>query len=218
MSSSEADSSFEWVRPPQQARSQRSLERILTAAEELIGRQGFANTAVADIVRKAKCSVGTFYARFRDKEALLHVLHEQLAVQAVVTTEAALARVPSDASILELARPLIAFVAHIYAQRPQLILAVLFRVPNDREIARRAESMNRAIAEKLGELLSTRSEQIAHDDPHRAADFAMRLVFGMLHERYIFGGILEGGLDDEAFTEEVAQAFTAYLCAPREAA
>ena len=65
---------LEWVRRPMQERSQRTLERILSAAETLILEVGFEGATVAEIVRRADSSVGAFYTRFKDKDALLRCL------------------------------------------------------------------------------------------------------------------------------------------------
>ena len=58
---------FQSTNPPKQARSQRTLERILQAAEELVLEKGLASVSVPDIVARANSSVGGFYARFEDK-------------------------------------------------------------------------------------------------------------------------------------------------------
>ena len=56
-----------WVRPPQQARSQETLNRLLDAAEQLVAEKGFDDTPVAEVARRAGSSVGAFYSRFREK-------------------------------------------------------------------------------------------------------------------------------------------------------
>ncbi len=66
-----------WARPAHQARSQRTLELLLDAAEAEIREKGYADASVSEIARRAGCSVGTVYRRFRDKTALLHALDER---------------------------------------------------------------------------------------------------------------------------------------------
>ena len=80
-----------WVRPPRQARSQETLDRILDAAEALVAEKGFEDTPVSEIVQRAGSSVGAFYARFHDKDGLLHALYERYYEEAVATADAALA-------------------------------------------------------------------------------------------------------------------------------
>ena len=84
------DSILEWVRPPQQERSQRTLERLLDAAEAIILEQGVEAANVAAVAKRAKSSVGAFYARFQDKETLVRAVCERFAFQARATMEGAL--------------------------------------------------------------------------------------------------------------------------------
>src|SRR4030095_13323410 len=79
-----------WVRPPQQRRSQQTLDRILDAAEALVAEKGFDDTPVAEIARRAGASVGAFYSRFPAKDALLGALNDRFVAQAVATADAAL--------------------------------------------------------------------------------------------------------------------------------
>jgi len=64
-----------WIRPPQQARSQQTLSRILDAAEAILAEKGWEDASVAEIARRAGSSVGAFYTRFPDKDTLLAALH-----------------------------------------------------------------------------------------------------------------------------------------------
>src|SRR5262245_59911578 len=60
------------LRLPQQARSQATLDRLLAAVHGLLAERRFEDATVHELVRRAGSSVGVFYMRFRDKEALLH--------------------------------------------------------------------------------------------------------------------------------------------------
>ena len=64
--------------PPKQDRSRRTLERIETATLELIAEKGVEETTVQDIVKRARSSVGSFYARFPAKEDLLLHLEQKV--------------------------------------------------------------------------------------------------------------------------------------------
>jgi AcrR family transcriptional regulator len=65
------------VRPPKQARSQRTLERLLAAAEQRLADRPWSEIGVAELCVDADTSVGAFYARFADKDALLDLLAER---------------------------------------------------------------------------------------------------------------------------------------------
>ncbi len=58
-------------RPPRQARSQASRDRLLAAVEQVIAERGVARLTVQDVARRAGLATGTLYTRFANKDALL---------------------------------------------------------------------------------------------------------------------------------------------------
>lgn len=67
------------VRPPQQARSRLTLKRLEDAARTHLAEGTWDSLGVAALCRDAESSVGAFYARFTDKDALLVHLSETAA-------------------------------------------------------------------------------------------------------------------------------------------
>jgi AcrR family transcriptional regulator len=65
------------VRRPKQERGQRTRDAILRAAEALFDRHGFDDVTTTDIAREAKVSVGSVYAYFPDKQAILLEVFER---------------------------------------------------------------------------------------------------------------------------------------------
>lgn len=65
------------LRIPKQARSLATLERFVDAALGLLESRAWDEIPVAEIVRAADASIGAFYARFADKDALLDLLAER---------------------------------------------------------------------------------------------------------------------------------------------
>src|SRR5437762_12787690 len=63
--------------PPQQHRSQETLHRILDAAEWVLDSKSFTEATLGEIMERAGVTVGAFYRRFPDKDALLHLLDER---------------------------------------------------------------------------------------------------------------------------------------------
>lgn len=74
-----------WVQPPAQDRSERTFFRFLDAAEGLLAKGHWHEVSVQQIVRKAGASVGSFYNRFGDKDALLHCLDDRLGEECELT-------------------------------------------------------------------------------------------------------------------------------------
>src|ERR1700753_2497148 len=65
------------VLPVNQARSRNARDRLLTAGEKVFSKLGYDAAHVSDIAQAAECSVGSFYRRFRDKEAFFKALHQR---------------------------------------------------------------------------------------------------------------------------------------------
>jgi AcrR family transcriptional regulator len=63
-------------RRPVQARSQRTVEKILDAAAHVFGERGYAGTT-NHVAERAGISIGTLYQYFPDKDALLTALHDR---------------------------------------------------------------------------------------------------------------------------------------------
>ncbi len=70
-----------WVLPAHQSRSREQRDRLLKAGERVFASQGFWESHVSEIVKEANCSVGSFYRRFRDKEALFLALQQDMHVR-----------------------------------------------------------------------------------------------------------------------------------------
>lgn len=71
-----------WARPAYQERSRQQRDRLLKAGERVFAELGFWQAHVADIARRAGCSVGSFYRRFHDKEAFFFALQADMAAHA----------------------------------------------------------------------------------------------------------------------------------------
>lgn len=63
--------------PTQKERNAETRRRLLTAAREVFTESGYANAAVADIVKRAGRAHGSFYLHFSNKEAVLQALLEE---------------------------------------------------------------------------------------------------------------------------------------------
>jgi AcrR family transcriptional regulator len=209
-----ADDDLQWVRPPQQARSQETLERLLDAAEALIAEKGFEDTPVAEVASRAGSSVGAFYSRFKDKDALFHALYDRWLEQATITTDVTLDPERwQGASIPELLTAVVTFLVKIYRERGGLIRAFVVRNHTNPAFQARRERLSTHISDRLTVLLLERRKEIHHPQPERAARFGVTLLFGALESVMLFGDFRSRTqiLDDEALAAELTLAYLAYL-------
>lgn len=81
----DSPSPSDFLREPQQARSRKTLARILDAGTRLLLDQGPDAVTVTRVAKRARTSVGSFYARFPGKEELIRYLGERALDDAVQT-------------------------------------------------------------------------------------------------------------------------------------
>lgn len=203
-----------WIRPPQQARSQETLDRLLDAAEALVAEKGIDDTRVADVAERAGSSVGAFYSRFKDKDALIHALYERYLEQAIATADVALdPQRWQGAAIPELLRAVVRFLVQIYRDQAGLIRAFMVRNHSDASFHARQTQLSHYVSEKLSALLLARAEQIGHPDPVRASAFGLTQVFSTLDNVVLFQDMRSSGrpLSDDELAAELTRAYLAYL-------
>lgn len=205
-----------WIRAPQQARSQATLARLLDATEALLDDAPFDELSVQDICKAAKSSVGAFYARFADKTALLHVLHERLCDEAKATAADALdVERWRGVSFSEIIGVTVGFIVVEYRQRRGLRRELFRR--NSIDVAFRARSMDVGAftVARLAALMADRAGELRCGSPSAAAEMVNRLLFGTLDQHATFAEYGPAGvhLGDDALAGELTRALLAYLTA-----
>lgn len=203
-----------WVKPPRQARSQRTLERLLDATEELIAERGMPAVTVSEVVRRAGSSVGAFYARFPDKDALLATLHERSCAEALATTELALEpkRWKKD-DLSTVVHEIVRFTQALCRERLGLLKAFIALAAADQSYAARRATLERNMGDVLFRFLESREGEILHPDLRVAADVSIRMILGTLEYGALVhcGGGDEAGNGEERTGKELARAVIGYL-------
>jgi AcrR family transcriptional regulator len=178
----------EWVRAPRQARSQATLERFVEGTRQLLEERSFEEITVADIVSKAERTVGSFYARFEDKYAVLHVLVDRLdeRIKALVNAFCEPARWDGS-PVADFVGQAVSLNVLAYRRSNALYRAALTAAATDERFrARRIESL-RYCAEQHKAFLSTRADELACHDVSRASDLMYEVVTAMLDHELLFG-------------------------------
>jgi AcrR family transcriptional regulator len=209
--------SLESVARPKQARSKETLYRLLDAAEALIEEKGLGDASIPEIVRRADSSVGGFYARFQDKDALLRALEERFFEQVSARLEAlADERRWADARLSEIVDACAAELVAVAGERRNLIAAFLIRGAHDPAVREGGLRFRRRVAERITRLLVARGDEIAHPEPALAIDLGVQFAFGLMLQRAVTGEIRAAGrsLSDAELRREIARNFLAYLERP----
>jgi len=203
------------LRPPKQARSRRTLDRIAQAALELMEEGGVESATVAAVVERAGASVGSFYARFAGKDDLIRYLQDRIWAEARDRWDADLEAQDWGALSLEsmvegVVGLLLRSFRADYHQRE-----VLGRERRqDEEGARRVFEFHQHILSTVSPLFLAHRGEITHPDPEWAIRLGYRFAVGAIREVLELEGavgIVDGAANAEAIIPELARAWIAYL-------
>jgi AcrR family transcriptional regulator len=203
-------------KPPKQRRSQESLERILDAAETLIRERGFEQMTIAEVVQSSGSSVGSLYARFRDKLALLRAVQ----VRYHARVENAIAAEfsgdhPQDECLEDAARRVVAVLCDYLLHEPELYRAFILQAVSDPGVRSQGEVANARRRDRVAAVLLQHRDEIRHEDPELAARWFYSICMAYLRERMTFGAAAElsGGFSDQSMQAELTRTVIAYLFA-----
>lgn len=213
-----SNTSFElrWVKPPRQDRSRDTQLRYVEAVQRLLARGlSFAEISVAMLAKEASSSVGAFYSRFRDKDALLHVLQIELNREGSATAAETMrlgkaARIPLEVMI----RGFVTLAVGYYQQQQGLRRALLVEMCSNAELRARATELSRETVAGLIDLLTDKFPHALARLPD-VVDMAHRMVYGVLDQKLLFSDGSPTGhpLSDQTLIDELTIGVHAYVTA-----
>ncbi len=209
-----------WIHPPQQERSRDKMGRMLEATEALLDQKNFDELTIAQIAKKARVSVGLFYTRFDNKDALLSALYEKHVLELRATTSRMFdPKRWSTVSVTRFIEELVAFMVRFHRKKRGLLRALVLRHHSrpGRRYEDPAERAKTAIA-AVGRFLATRSDEIPHPDPRLAGSLGFLFVLGALREKILFSeGVARAlRISDKRLAKELTTAFLGYLGLPKQ--
>lgn len=202
-------------RPPKQARSRHTLDRISRAAMELMVEGGVENATVAGILDRAGVSVGSFYARFEGKDDLIRYLQEEVWAEAREKWDEALtAQDWTLLSIESVAEGVVGLLLQSF--RADYVQREVFgrEMRRDEEGARRVFAFHQHILSTVMPLFLAHREEISHPDPEWAVRLGYRFAVGSIRELLELEGmtgVVDGATSSAALIPELTRAWLAYL-------
>ena len=187
------------VRPPVQARSRRTLARILDASVTLLGERGWDGLTIQDVVSRARTSVGSFYARFEGKEDLLAYVEETVWTRVRKRWDEQISARIGQADLL--------------GDRVRAVVQLLLEVQGNESVKRLSpvggeagggRDFDHHVRDTIAGVLLERRAEIRHPDPLAAIWLGHTAVTGAIRER-------PEGWEDGLLTEELARLWLSYL-------
>jgi len=200
--------------PPRQSRSQETLDRILDAAEGVLDEKSFSEATLAEIVERAGVTVGAFYRRFPDKDALLHHLDERLFGEVQHLADEVLdVRRWAGTPTPEIVREFTHIAITLHRQRRGLLRSVFLRARVDPVLRESARGVNGHIIERLQALLLPRRAELRHDNPERAISLGFVVLLASVRETVLFGEVWPTAIhvDDSELERELARMYLRFI-------
>jgi AcrR family transcriptional regulator len=215
-----ANSSAPGINRPKQRRSQETQTRLLRATRELIEETLFEDLTIQQIAARAGCSVGTFYGRFQNKDAILPCLLEAHYEQMEQEMDTAFGDEIWDGA--PLARRVDAVVDHLMtiAQRQPGLIRTLVLRNNQRpdSIPSSIRAAAQRILARLYEFLLEGRSDMNHPAEKTAVEVGLLMVVSAIRERVILAGATHAAtlsVSSKVLADELKHALLAYLTTPR---
>ena len=204
--------------PACQPRSQRTLESILAATEDLLNEKRFEDLSMTEIAARAGCAVGTIYKRVQCKDALLPCIRERYLNRFLLQLGEFLDGYDwSGTGLRERCRELVGFFVRCYRRERGVALALsghLFSDEGD-AIADFREEMTRAFG-RCTTFLSGAIDDRTQAEAEHVARLGFLSIYSAALFRIVFGtsSAVRVDVSDVELARELSQMLYAYLVFP----
>lgn len=205
------------VFPANQARSRDAQARLMQAGEQVFAKHGYDAARVSDISVLAGCSIGSFYRRFRDKEALFRALQTQFALRGRENIDRFFS-MPAwkTAPVSEVLRTLVMNTARQIERHPGFFRALFQRSLEGVGAPYFAALADADVYAARGLAAFLRSRDAAPlGDAEALCKFALQSVSAVLIQRMLHGEA-PGPITDPGLIDQLTRLMMNYLELPKE--
>jgi AcrR family transcriptional regulator len=206
---------IQWV-IPQQPRSQETLERLAQATIQLLEKKSFEQISIEEIAKQAGSSVGGFYARFPDKEALYAYLYAQYEAELEATTTKMFEPTRwHDVPLRQRVEAICTLGLTVFRQREGFFRTMVLRTHINRTpLALEQASRRGKKIKSIRKLLLECRGEMNHSNPDLATEIGFFQMMMAIQERVLFPHSAHSNtmnVPDDVFLRELVNAFVAYV-------
>jgi len=194
------------IREPSQARSRKTMDEVYRSMDALLRERNFDRITIADLAAHADVAVGSIYARFKDKNALLAGLFLNVSGEAerclVGLTDPSKYRERSDDQML---RSIILMIDRYYRQNGHVLVAATMAGVQQNEVAR--VRVWQDALDRFQALLVSRSPDADPAQLRIAVKIAIRFTTAAMHQSIAIASVntWEGRVTQKLMHEELVR-------------
>jgi len=211
-----AMTNLETTLEPQQERSRRTLENLLSATIRTLHESGLEGATIPRIAAAAGVSPATVYRRFKDKKDLLRAAFMHMLEASQAHNRMHLAKGLSRPTLEQTARRFIEVNFAQFRNNGQLLGALkqFMEADGESKFRKAARSITEGNLQMIFEVMLTHRKEIAHENPERAIRIAVLTATNAIETNFFKPNTAWRTLQpitDEELQEELTRAFVAYL-------
>jgi len=191
---------------PRQARSQATVDALLTATARVLVRDGYDRASTNRVAEAAGVSVGSLYQYFPTKEALVAALIDRHMTQMTALLETNIDDL-RDAPLAVATRTLVNLMLAAHAQNPRLHKIFTEQVPRMGKMSRFYE-IERKMAERLRAYLDGHASELRSKNLDLSVFIVVCVVEALTHMTVVDH---PGRFDEEELAEEITSLVLRYV-------
>lgn len=182
-------------RPPKQARSIETWNRVLDVAERFLRDRGQDDFTIQEISVESGISIGSLYFRVANRDELIHLVQERVLAR-LEPEESGLRGLPrAGATLQETVALAIPSLAEFLRVNAGILRAFMLRGISDPKVSAAGKASHSQMMSSFSRVLLSHRDEIGHPDPEHAVKAMGNLVYGAL-ARYLGLGALASSQDE----------------------
>ena len=204
---------IELVRPPNRRDGHATLARLTESARKMLESRPFDKLKLTEVAAASDVTVGAFYARFKNKQALLEYLYQQAVEDIGTRLDQLLAQAELEKiDFKALAWLLFNGIAEIYARHFGVLRAMSIYSQQHPHLAAQKREGNKILFERGIKTLARFVADIPHPEPEQALRMGLTFVIATLRETFVLREFTPlKQREKKLLTRELHLAFLRYL-------
>lgn len=203
------------IQTPKQIRSKKTMDDILESAAKILEEKNFDELTIAEVVDKANTSVGAFYGRFKDKNALLQALDESFFKNFEEHFNKLLMSTRwHEKSTEHMIEDVTSFIVEMYSKNRGVLrsLNLKARLQNDTRFREREKKAWDELFPRFQNALLKNKIEINHPDPKSAIHLGFQFMFFSAREIILWDSLRTRiAVPVDVLIKELSRAYCSYL-------